>query len=139
MSDSTRLQRTPDRNLLFGNLALQMDFISRDSLIAAMHAWVLDKGKPLGQILVEQGTLQPAKRDLLEALVAEGHTINRWGVTPQSAYYPAGARVPDLHGLILARRGESSAVGAKVSWITSATSNFPRSRRPISMRTSRLR
>jgi hypothetical protein len=36
-----------DRNLLFGILALQMDFISRDALIAAMNAWVLDKAKPL--------------------------------------------------------------------------------------------
>ena len=32
-----------DRNLLFGILALQMDFISRDTLIEAMNAWVLDK------------------------------------------------------------------------------------------------
>jgi hypothetical protein len=38
-----------ERNLLFGILAVQMDFISRDALIAAMHAWVLDKVKPLGQ------------------------------------------------------------------------------------------
>jgi hypothetical protein len=48
-----------DRNLLFGILALQMDFISRDALISAMHAWVLNKQKPLGQILVEQGALAP--------------------------------------------------------------------------------
>ena len=46
-----------DRNLLFGILALQMDFIGRDALIQAMHAWVLDKAKPLGQILVEQKAL----------------------------------------------------------------------------------
>jgi tetratricopeptide (TPR) repeat protein/tRNA A-37 threonylcarbamoyl transferase component Bud32 len=58
-----------DRNLLFGILALQMDFISRDALIAAMHAWVLDKVKPLGQILVEGQALRPDHRDLLEALV----------------------------------------------------------------------
>ena len=37
-----------DRNLLFGILAVQMDFVSRDDLIAAMNAWVLDKVKPLG-------------------------------------------------------------------------------------------
>ncbi len=43
-----------DRNLLFGILALQMDFISRDALVAAMNAWVLDKGRPLGQFLVDQ-------------------------------------------------------------------------------------
>jgi hypothetical protein len=30
-----------DRNLLFGILALQMDFASRDQLVAAMHAWVM--------------------------------------------------------------------------------------------------
>jgi hypothetical protein len=48
-----------DRNLLFGILALQMDFISRDALVAAMHAWVLDKGKPLGRILEEQRALTP--------------------------------------------------------------------------------
>ena len=60
-----------DRNLLFGILALQMDFISRDALVAAMHAWVLAKEKPLGEILVAQNVLAPARRDLLEALVGE--------------------------------------------------------------------
>src|SRR5438876_943530 len=34
-----------DRNLLFGILALQMDFISRDQLVTAMNAWVLEKSK----------------------------------------------------------------------------------------------
>jgi hypothetical protein len=70
MSDATPSRPSADRNLLFGILALQLDFISRDSLIAAMHAWVLDKAKPLGLILVEQRGLEPAKRDLLERLVA---------------------------------------------------------------------
>jgi eukaryotic-like serine/threonine-protein kinase len=58
-----------DRNLLFGVLALQMDFISREALIQAMNAWVLDKRKPLGQILVEQGALTPRARALLDPLV----------------------------------------------------------------------
>jgi hypothetical protein len=30
-------------NLLFGIIALQTDLISRDRLVAAMNAWVLDK------------------------------------------------------------------------------------------------
>ena len=60
-----------DRNLLFGILALQMDFISRDALVAAMHAWVLAKEKSLGEILLEQGVLPQARRELLEALVEE--------------------------------------------------------------------
>jgi len=62
-------QPAADRNLLFGILALQMDFITRDALIHAMHAWVLDKAKPLGQILQEQGALEPDSHQLLEALV----------------------------------------------------------------------
>jgi tetratricopeptide (TPR) repeat protein/serine/threonine protein kinase len=60
-----------DRNLLFGILALQMDFITRDALVQAMHAWVLDKAKPLSQILVEQGALNAARRAMLEPLVQE--------------------------------------------------------------------
>ena len=58
-----------DRNLLFGILALQMDFISRDALITAMNAWVLAKEKSLGQILSEQGALKQADRDPLEVLI----------------------------------------------------------------------
>jgi serine/threonine-protein kinase len=58
-----------DRNLLFGIIALQMDFISRDQLIAAMHAWVLDKHKPLGQILCEQGALSVEDHEAIESLV----------------------------------------------------------------------
>ncbi|HEX8203137.1 MAG TPA: hypothetical protein VF590_21860, partial [Isosphaeraceae bacterium] len=54
-----------DANLLFGILALQLDFVTRDALIAAMHAWVLQKSKPLGRILVEQGALAEARHALL--------------------------------------------------------------------------
>jgi hypothetical protein len=70
-----------DRNLLFGILALQMDFIGRDALIEAMNAWVLDKAKPLGRVLVEQGVLSPAHRDLLEPLV-DAH-VRQHGNDPQ--------------------------------------------------------
>jgi serine/threonine-protein kinase len=58
-----------DRNLLFGILAVQMDFLSRDALIQGMHAWVLKKDRPLGQILVELGALRSDTRNVLEALV----------------------------------------------------------------------
>jgi serine/threonine-protein kinase len=60
-----------DRNLLFGILALQMDFITRDQLVAAMSAWVLAKHRSLGEILVEQAALSARRRDLLEPMVAE--------------------------------------------------------------------
>jgi serine/threonine-protein kinase len=71
MSEATPAPANTDRNLLFGILALQMDFISRDALIAAMNAWVLEKTKPLGQVLQEEGALSAERRTLLEALVQE--------------------------------------------------------------------
>jgi serine/threonine-protein kinase len=60
-----------DENLLFGILALQMDFVGRDDLVAAMHAWVLEKNKPLGQLLCERGVITCERRALLDALVTE--------------------------------------------------------------------
>src|SRR5438552_17045346 len=69
MSGPTPSRPAADRNLLFGVLALQMDFINRDALIRAIHASVLDKDKPLGPILVEQGSLREDAHLLLEALV----------------------------------------------------------------------
>jgi hypothetical protein len=58
-----------DRNLLFGVLALQMDFLGRDALIVAMQAWIQDKTKSLGDILVEQNALRPDERDAIDTLV----------------------------------------------------------------------
>jgi tetratricopeptide (TPR) repeat protein len=60
-----------DRNLLFGILAVQMDFVSRDALIAAMHSWVMAKHRPLGDLLQEQGALSPERRGLLDAMADE--------------------------------------------------------------------
>ncbi len=70
-----------DRNLLLGILALQMDFVGRDDLIAAMNAWVLDKAKPLGQVLNERGALSAERVSLLEALVREH--LKQHGDDPQ--------------------------------------------------------
>lgn len=49
-----------DRNLLFGILAMQMEFITRDALVAAMNAWILEKQTPLDQILLRQGAMTGA-------------------------------------------------------------------------------
>ena len=69
MADLPRSPGPADRNLLFGILALQMDFISREQLVAAMNAWVIEKSKSIGQILCAHGALQQPAHDLLEALV----------------------------------------------------------------------
>jgi eukaryotic-like serine/threonine-protein kinase len=47
----------------------QMDYISKDALIQAMTAWVLDKSKPIGQILLDQKALSDDTHQLLETLV----------------------------------------------------------------------
>ena len=74
------MSASADRNLLFGILALQMDFITRDQLVEAMHAWVLAKQRPLGDILVEGGALAPADLALLAPMV--GRHIAKHGGDP---------------------------------------------------------
>jgi tetratricopeptide (TPR) repeat protein len=64
-------QHPADLNLLYGILALQLDFISRDQLVAALNAWVVEKSQPLGAILVSQQALAPERHTLLQALVQE--------------------------------------------------------------------
>ena len=75
--------RSADRNLLFGILAVQLDFISKDALIAAMNAWLLDKSRSLGDILREQGQLSAERLHLLAAVVAEH--LEQHGDDPQQS------------------------------------------------------
>ena len=63
MGNDSRRKPSSD-NMLFGILALQMDFINRDALIAAMNAWALAKEKPLGAILIEHGHLSGSKKGI---------------------------------------------------------------------------
>lgn len=76
------MARISDRNLLFGILALQMDFISRDALISGMQAWLLARDLSLGELLVQQGRLDAVNRQLLESLV-DAH-IQKHGGAEQS-------------------------------------------------------
>ena len=74
--------RSSDRNLLVGILALQLEFISRDQLVAAMQWWMREKNEKLEDILVKQQSLTTDTRKLLEALVEKhleihGHDAER--------------------------------------------------------------
>src|SRR5271157_4533203 len=86
-----------DRNLLFGILALQMDFVTRDALIAAMNAWVLDKQQPLGAILVAQGALDPGDRALLEPMIARHIQVH--SDDPAQSLAAVGAGTPTREAL----------------------------------------
>ena len=55
-----------DRNLLFGILALQNDFVTRDQLVEAMHAWVLEKQRPLADLFRARAALGDAEIALLD-------------------------------------------------------------------------
>ena len=95
-----------DLNLLYGMLALQMGFVTRDALLAGMRAWVFAKERSLGELLQEQQALTPQQRQVLDAVVQE-HPKAHGGDTQRSlnsAARPA-ALPTDLHqsalGLIL--------------------------------------
>jgi serine/threonine-protein kinase len=60
------------RDLLFGLLALQNGMVTRDQLVLAFAIWTAAPGKPLPDLLAEQGALRPEHRPLLDAL-AEAH------------------------------------------------------------------
>ena len=72
-----------DHNLLFGIIALQMDFVRRDQLVAATSTWLTDKARRIDQILIEQGALSQADHGLLAPLV-ERHLENHGGDLQQS-------------------------------------------------------
>ena len=70
-----------DRNLLVGMLALQMDFITRDQLIAGLQSWVQDKSRPLEDLLHQAGALDDDLRNLV-ANLADRH-LRQHGGDPQ--------------------------------------------------------
>lgn len=72
-----------DRNLLFGIIAVQLDFVSADQLVAAMNAWVLNKVKPLGGHLLDAGALSPDTHALIAALV-DKHIEQHGGLVAES-------------------------------------------------------
>src|SRR6185312_9039924 len=63
-----------DTNLLFGILAVKMNFIAKEDLFEAMGIWFLDRRKALGDILVERQALSGRDRDLLDAMVRESQS-----------------------------------------------------------------
>jgi serine/threonine-protein kinase len=69
MSSPTLHPPSADRNLLFGILALQAGLIGKDAFLRAMDTWSSAKGRPLGEILLEQGSLDRGAQALVEALV----------------------------------------------------------------------
>jgi tRNA A-37 threonylcarbamoyl transferase component Bud32 len=62
---------TTDRNLLFGVLALQADFLDAAQFAEACSAWAGRKGTPLADLLVERGLLTAEQRNLVDLLLRQ--------------------------------------------------------------------
>jgi serine/threonine-protein kinase len=89
-----------EENLLFGVLALQMDFISREQLIAAATGWMLDKSKPLGEILLAQGAIDDESRELLQKMIRKHLELHDNDPGKSLAGMgPLGSLRDDLHSL----------------------------------------
>ncbi len=58
-----------DRNLLYGVLAVQLDYIRPLQMLSAANYWMLNKKLTMGQILVELGSLTREDCDLLDRVV----------------------------------------------------------------------
>src|SRR6516164_8748540 len=67
----------PNRDLLFGLLALQNGLINQGQLVAAFQAWTLDKARAIADHLVGRGDLGADDRSVVDLLVA--HHLKKHG------------------------------------------------------------
>jgi WD40 repeat protein/serine/threonine protein kinase len=72
-----------DHNLLFGFMALQHNFIAREELITAVSAWLVNKSRPLDDILRERRALADDEHQLVSALVCKH--LERHGNDPKES------------------------------------------------------
>jgi hypothetical protein len=104
-----------DRNLVFGLLALQMDFLAGEQLLDALNAWMLRKSTPIGAILRERGLLNGRRLELLEGIVAEH--IAQHGGNAQASLAALRVDEPVRAGL---QRIDAAQVQASLALLASA-------------------
>jgi serine/threonine-protein kinase len=113
-----------DRNLLLGLLALQNGLINQAQLVAAFHAWTLDKVRVLADHLIALGHLTDAQRAVVEAMV-DLHVAKHGGFERSLAAIPAGRSTRES----LAQLGDFE-LGASIAHLgpasTQAGDNFDR-------------
>jgi serine/threonine-protein kinase len=118
------MSASSDRNLLYGILALQMDFISGEQLIEAMHAWVLHKSTPLGELLCQQGALLVQDRHLLEQVV--NRHLDKHGNDVQQSLAAVGAVDSVRHDLEQIADADVQASVAQVGTTPVAAGEIPK-------------
>ncbi len=58
-----------DRDMLFGTLAMQLEFVTRDQLISATSEWALNRRQPLGEVFLSKGFINRAESQVIENVV----------------------------------------------------------------------
>jgi serine/threonine-protein kinase len=79
----------PDRNLLFGLLALQNGLINQAQLVATFQAWTLDRARALADHFIALGHLNQAQRAVVEAM-ADLHVAKHGDIERSLAAVSAG-------------------------------------------------
>jgi serine/threonine-protein kinase len=87
---------TTDRNLLFGVLALQADFLDAAQFAEACSAWAGRKGTPLADLLVERGLLTAEQRGLVDLLLRQ--KLTKHGGDAHASL--AAVATPDVRSVI---------------------------------------
>jgi serine/threonine protein kinase/tetratricopeptide (TPR) repeat protein len=118
------MSASADQNLLFGILAVQLDFISYDALIAAMNVWQLDKNKPLGDILLDWGQFSSDRLQLLTALV--GEYLRKHGDDPRQGLAALSSLPQTLWQRLAAVSDEG--LQESITWVASGRSSGPEPR-----------
>jgi hypothetical protein len=88
---------TTDRNLLFGVLALQADFLDAAQFAEACSALAGHKDTPLADLLVERGLLTTEQRNLVDLLLRQ--KLNKHGGDPHASLQGALA-TPDVRSVL---------------------------------------
>ncbi len=84
---------TLDRNLLFGALALQLDLINREQLVAGINIWASDLDRTLADVLRQSGVLSAESCQVIEPLVEKHRGMHDGNVLVSLSTLPLAGRV----------------------------------------------
>jgi WD40 repeat protein/serine/threonine protein kinase len=110
-----------NEQLLFGIIALQNNFVTREQFVAAFDAWVHDKSHALAEILEGQRALSPDDREILGRLVAK--FVERHGGDPEQSLAALSA-IPQVRQEL--ENLQDAELGASLGHVGSAVSSDPR-------------
>jgi serine/threonine-protein kinase len=113
-----------ERDLLFGILALQNGLIEQADFIAAFQCWTKERSRPMGQVLVDRGALNPTDRTMLDGLVRR-HLEKQGGEAERGAEDVAALRLRAIRDIDPAQLGPLTVgVGSPIASEGSGDASF---------------